>query len=155
MSPLSKNRHIAKLSTNASMQVYCSYSGTRQVDPGYKRTKADERPFGAHMDIPQLVAKQMRIYRQDQPTVAAASFDRYAANSFQAYVQSALNFSIQRGAVLYGRIDEEDNTVYVDIMYEPPQEGKAERLTLDIDCEEVRPCSCAICNCASTCGRAV
>jgi nuclear protein localization protein 4 homolog len=89
------------------------------------------------MDIPQLVAKQMRIARQDQPTVAAASFDRYAANSFQAYVQSALNFSIQRGALLYGRVDEKDNTVYVDVMYEPPQQGEAERLSMDIECEEV------------------
>lgn len=113
--------------------------------PGYKRSKFDDLPFGAHMDIPRLMEKQVRIERQDEPTVSAASIDRFAAHSFQAYVQSAVNFSIQRGAVLYGRVDEDAGEVYVDVAYEPPQQGSAERLELDTECEEVRAlCVCCI-----------
>ena len=125
--------------------MYCYYDGTREVAPGYKRSKFDSLPFGAHMDIPTLMEKQVRIERQEEPTVSAASVDRFAAHSFQAYVQSALNFSIQRGAILYGRVDEEAKEVHVDVAYEPPQQGGAERLELDLECEEV--CSFASAPC--------
>ena len=38
---------------------------------------------------------------------ASVSFERHAANVFQSYVQSALAFSIKRGGILYGQVDDE------------------------------------------------
>ena len=54
------------------------------------------------VQVSDVVSKQARIERQDKPTVEGVSFDRAAANSFQAYCQSALAFSIKRGGILYG-----------------------------------------------------
>ena len=135
------------------LQVYCYYDGSREVAPGYRRSKFDEMPFGVHMDVSALMAKQMRIGRQDDPTIAAASFDAVAVNAFQEYVQAALSFSVQRCGVLYGRIEggqpsttDEDGeeteaeppTVFVDVVYEPPQEGKEEWVDAEWKCREVR-----------------
>ena len=58
--------------------------------------------------------------RQDAPHCASVSFDRHAANSFQAYNQQALAFSIKRGGILYGSKDEEGN-VQVHAIFEPQQ----------------------------------
>ena len=58
--------------------------------------------------------------RQDAPHCASVSFDRHAANSFQAYNQQALAFSIKRGGILYGNKDEEGN-VQVHAIFEPQQ----------------------------------
>lgn len=118
------------------LQVYCRYDGTREVDPGHKKSVFGSRPFGVHMDVTQLMAKQVRMERQDKPNISAVSFDRFAAHSFQAYVQSALAFSIKRCGLLYGRIDEE-NVVFVDAIYEPEQQGKAETMTFDLTTEQV------------------
>lgn len=119
------------------LQVYCSYEGTRDVDPGYKKSVFGSRPFGVHMDVTQLMAKQVRMERQDTPNVSAVSFDRFAAHSFQAYVQSALAFSIKRCGLLYGRVTE-DKVVHVDAIYEPEQQGKAETMTFDLTNDQVR-----------------
>ena len=62
--------------------------------------------------------------RQDAPHCASVSFDRHAANSFQAYNQQALAFSIKRGGILYGNKDEEGN-VQVHAIFEPQQVGTA------------------------------
>lgn len=120
-----------------ALQIYCYYDGTREVAPGYKRSAFDDKPFGVHMDVAGIMAKQVRIERQDEAAIGAASFDRFAANVFQQYVQAALGFSIQRGGVLYGHLDEEGQ-VLVDVIYEPPQTGKAEQLQLDWKAAEVR-----------------
>ena len=122
------------------LQVYCSYDGTRNVDPGYKKSVFGSRPFGVHMDVAQLMAKQVRMERQDAPNMSAVSFDRFAAHAFQAYVQSALAFSIKRCGLLYGRVEEtedEEKVVYVDAIYEPEQEGKAETMKFDLTNEQV------------------
>jgi hypothetical protein len=94
------------------------------------------------MDVATLMAKQVRIERQDTPNVSAVSFDRFAAHSFQAYVQSALAFSIKRCGLLYGRLDD-DKVVFVDAVYEPEQQGKAETITYDFSNEQVTSsCTC-------------
>lgn len=72
------------------------------------------------MTVEDMVAQQTRIEQQETPGCASASFDRFAANAFQSYVNSALAFSIKRGGILYGRVDEEHN-VLVDVVFEPPQ----------------------------------
>ena len=48
------------------------------------------------------------------------SFDRHAANAFQSYISGALAFSIKRGGLLYGSIDEEGKAL-VEVIYEPEQ----------------------------------
>jgi hypothetical protein len=88
------------------------------------------------MDVTKLMAKQVRMERQDTPNVSAVSFDRFAAHSFQAYVQSALAFSIKRCGLLYGRLTE-DKEVFVDAIYEPDQQGKAETMQFDLTSEQV------------------
>lgn len=128
------------------LQVYCIYDGTREVDPGYKKSVFSTRPFGHHMDVQQLMAKQVRMERQDTPNISAVSFDRFAAHSFQAYVQSALAFSIKRCGLLYGRVDEE-KVVYVDAVYEPEQEGKTETMKFDLTTDQV----CYVPECLSMC----
>ena len=122
------------------LQVYCRYDGTRDVDPGHKKSVFGSRPFGVHMDVTQLMAKQVRMERQDTPNISAVSFDRFAAHSFQAYVQSALAFSIKRCGLLYGRVDDTETdakVVYVDAIYEPEQEGKSETMKFDLTTEQV------------------
>ena len=58
--------------------------------------------------------------RQETPHCTSVSFDRHAANAFQSYVSGALAFSIKRGGILYGSIDEEGKAV-VEVIYEPEQ----------------------------------
>ena len=58
--------------------------------------------------------------RQETPHCTSVSFERHAANAFQSYVSGALAFSIKRGGVLYGNVDEEGRAV-VEVIYEPEQ----------------------------------
>lgn len=112
------------------------YHFERQVQ-GIKRSEFDSRPFGAHMNIESMVAAQTRIERQEEPHCASVSFDMHAANAFQSYVQSALAFSIKRGGILYGSVDDDGN-VLVDAIYEPPQQGTADSVVLERGTEEER-----------------
>lgn len=75
---------------------------------------------GTHMTVEELVARQTRIERQETPHVASASFERHAADAFQSYVHGAIAFSIKRGGLLYGTVDDEGR-VLVEAIYEPPQ----------------------------------
>ena len=74
------------------------------------------------MTIAEMVSKQCRIETQEQPTCTSLSFDASAANVFQAYVNQALAFSMQRGGFLFGEVDEAGN-VLAHAIYEPPQQG--------------------------------
>jgi len=87
------------------------------------------------MTIEEMVAQQVRIERQEKAVAASVSFDHNAAHSFQAYVRSVLGFSIKRGGLLYGTVDE-DNNVKVEFVYEPPQHGSAMELVLERNTEE-------------------
>lgn len=101
----------------------------RQVE-GVKLPEFLKRSFGAHMTIEEMVARQTRIERQENPTCMSASFDMHAANMFQSYIQSAIAFSIKRGGILYGHIDEEKNAI-IHAIYEPPQQGSTDSLILE------------------------
>lgn len=109
--------------------VHLLYHFERKVE-GVKLSEFDTRPFGAHMTVEAMVARQTRIERQETPKCASVSFDSHAANAFQSYVQSALAFSIKRGGILYGTMTE-DGGVCVNAIYEPPQEGSPDHLTLE------------------------
>jgi hypothetical protein len=45
-------------------QVYLLYHIERQVDPVYKKTPFETRPFGAAMTVEDMIAAQTRIERQ-------------------------------------------------------------------------------------------
>lgn len=101
----------------------------RQV-AGVKLPEFLKRSFGAHMTIEEMVARQTRIERQESPICSSASFDMHAANMFQSYIQSAIAFSIKRGGILYGHIDDEKN-VFIHAIYEPPQKGSQDSLSME------------------------
>ncbi|CAL5226154.1 g8977 [Coccomyxa viridis] len=110
--------------------VYMHYPFEREVPSTLPKGELDlNRPFGMHMTVEALVAKQTRIERQETPHCSSVSFDRHAANAFQSYVSGALAFSIKRGGLLYGSIDEEGKAL-VEVIYEPEQEGTADSLQL-------------------------
>lgn len=115
--------------------IYMHYPNERTVQSVIKKSAFEGRGFGAKMTVEQLIAKQTRIERQEQPHCTSVSFDRHAANTFQSYVQSALAFSIKRGGILYGTKDEE-GAVTVHAIYEPPQEGNADSLQIERQSEE-------------------
>jgi len=117
--------------------VYLWYDMEREIEPAYKKSEFEKRPFGAHMDVEKLMAKQTRIERQEEAKVASVSFDRDAANMFQAYSMSALAFSIKRAGLLYGTVDE-DGCVRVDVVYEPPQQGSADSVQMERGTDEER-----------------
>lgn len=125
------------ISCHPSVQVFCFYEGSRDVNPGYKKSLISTRPFGVHLDVAGIMAKQVRIERQDSAHVTAVSFDRYAVHAFQQYVQSAHAFSIKRCGILYGRVGE-DKVVYVDAVYEPEQNGQSETISYSLGNSQVR-----------------
>ncbi|KAJ8466122.1 hypothetical protein OPV22_028674 [Ensete ventricosum] len=88
------------------------------------------------MTIEDLMARQVRVARQESPHCAAASFDRDAANAFQLYVADTLAFAVKRAGFLYGHVDEAAHSVVVDFVYEPPQQGSEDAATLFRDPDE-------------------
>ncbi len=98
------------------------YPFSRDVDRGRRPDLGEGRDFGAKLTVRELVDAQVRIARQDAPTVAALSLDRGAADAFQAYVARATRFGVARCGLLYGRVGE-DGCILADVIYEPPQEG--------------------------------
>ncbi|PKU63690.1 NPL4-like protein 2 [Dendrobium catenatum] len=116
--------------------VFLSYEGLRTVPgPVGSATVTPAGSFGRKMTMDDLIARQMRVSRQENPHCESASFDRDAAHAFQLYVNETLAFAIKRGGFMYGRIGE-GGAVEVDFIYEPPQVGTEDILTLLRDPEE-------------------
>mmetsp|Transcript_2195 Transcript_2195/g.7858 ORF Transcript_2195/g.7858 Transcript_2195/m.7858 type:complete len:430 (-) Transcript_2195:167-1456(-) len=106
--------------------VYCRHTvQDREVAPV---TQVNTTAFRPSMTVEQLLAKQIRIEREEKGACASCSLDFAAANAFQQYVNQ-LAFKSKRGGFMYGRADE-DGKVEVEFIYEPPQEGAAEELAL-------------------------
>lgn len=125
-----QGKQLASTGLKHGDQVFLFYHGERDVQPAVKRTVLEKRPFGMHMTVEELVAKQTRIERQEAPHCVSVSFESHAANTFQSYISSAIGFSIKRGGILYGTVDDEKR-VQVHAIYEPPQEGSADSLILE------------------------
>ncbi|KAL7107531.1 hypothetical protein ACP275_06G060400 [Erythranthe tilingii] len=112
--------------------IYLAYEGERTVaGPTFHPAGS----FGRKMTMDDLIAKQMRVSRQENPHCELVSFDRDAANAFQHYVNESLSFAVKRGGLMYGTVSEEGK-VEVDFIYEPPQQGTEENLILLRDPEE-------------------
>ncbi|CAI0387429.1 unnamed protein product [Linum tenue] len=106
--------------------VFLAYEGERSI-AGPAVSPAGS--FGRKMTMDDLIAKQMRVSRQENPHCESVSFDRDSANAFQHYVNETLAFAVKRGGFMYGTVSEEGK-VEVDFIYEPPQQGTEEALLL-------------------------
>ncbi|CAN1799414.1 NPL4-like protein 2 [Linum perenne] len=112
--------------------VFLSYEGERNIAGP---TVFPSGSFGRKMTMDDLIAKQMKVTRQENPHCDSVSFDRDCANAFQHYVNETLAFAIKRGGFMYGTVSEEGK-VQVDFIYEPPQQGTEEVLLLLRDSNE-------------------
>lgn len=91
-------------------------SSTREV----AQLKRGRHTCAPDLGLTAVVTQPSATRRQETPHCASVSFERHAANAFQAYVAGALNFSIKRGGLLYGSMGEGGH-VRVDAIFEPPQ----------------------------------
>ncbi|CAM8894442.1 unnamed protein product [Rhodiola kirilowii] len=87
---------LASLNLSHGSMVYLAYEGERNV-AGRPAVFTPAGSFGKKMTMDDLIAKQMRVSRQEQPNCELVSFDRDAANGFQQYVNETLAFAIKRG----------------------------------------------------------
>ncbi|KAK9756203.1 hypothetical protein RND81_01G080500 [Saponaria officinalis] len=127
---------ISSLNVAHGSIVYLYYDGEREIVTPVSARVTPAGSFGKKMTMDDLIAKQMRVTRQEQPHCEMVSFDRDAANNFQHYVNEALAFAVKRGGFMYGRVEEETGKVEVDFIYEPPQVGKEDALILMRNSEE-------------------
>ncbi|KAL6530405.1 hypothetical protein OROHE_014758 [Orobanche hederae] len=126
------NTRISSLNIAHGSIVYLAYGGERTVSgPTFHPAGS----FGKKMTMDDLIAKQMRITRQESPHCELVSFDRDAANAFQHYVNESLAFAVKRGGFMYGTVSEVGK-IEVDFIYEPPQLGTEKNLMLLRDPDE-------------------
>uniref|UniRef100_A0A1J3CXM3 NPL4-like protein 2 n=2 Tax=Noccaea caerulescens TaxID=107243 RepID=A0A1J3CXM3_NOCCA len=127
------NLRISSLNLGHGSMVYLAYEGERTIRGGPAVTPAGS--FGRKMTVEDLIARQMRVGRQEKSHCDSVSFDRDCANAFQHYVNESLAFAVKRGGFMYGTVTEEGQ-VEVDFIYEPPQQGTEANLILMRDAEE-------------------
>ncbi|KAI3682744.1 hypothetical protein L1987_82952 [Smallanthus sonchifolius] len=123
---------ISTLGITHGSIIFLAYDGERTIAGPQIRPAGS---FGRKMTMDDLIAKQMRITRQENPNCELVSFDRDAANGFQHYVNETLAFAVKRGGFMYGTVSDEGK-VEVDFIYEPPQQGTEEDLILLRDSDE-------------------
>lgn len=126
---------ISSLKIGHGSVIFLSYDGEREIVAARKPNFTPAGSFGRKMTMDDLIAKQMRVTRQESPHCELVSFDRDAANAFQHYVNEALAFGVKRAGFMYGTVSDEGK-VEVDFIYEPPQLGTEERVILMRDSEE-------------------
>ncbi|XP_010468896.1 PREDICTED: NPL4-like protein 1 [Camelina sativa] len=127
------NLPISSLNLSHGSILYLAYEGERTIRGGPAVTPAGS--FGKKMTVEDLIARQMRVGRQETSHCDSVSFDRGCANAFQHYVNESLAFAVKRGGFMYGNVSE-DGQVEVDFIYEPPQQGMEDKLILMRDAVE-------------------
>jgi nuclear protein localization family protein 4 len=93
---------------------------------------------GGKMTVETMIAAQTRIERQESPACASVSVARLPADRFQRYVNGTLGFNQMRFGWMYGTVDEATAAVKVEAIYEPEQEGEADRFEVKEDTPEDR-----------------
>lgn len=119
------NTPLSSLNLTHGSIVFLAYEGERTVRGGPAVHPAGS--FGRKMTMDDLIAKQMRVTRQETSHCESVSFDRDCANAFQHYVNESLAFAVKRGGFMYGVVSE-DGKVEVNFIYEPPQQGTEDLL---------------------------
>ncbi|CAH8326418.1 unnamed protein product [Eruca vesicaria subsp. sativa] len=127
------NLLVSSLNLSHGSILYLSHEGERTIRGGPAVTPAGS--FGRKMTVDDLIARQMRVSRQEKSHCDSVSFDRDCANAFQRYVNESLAFAVKRGGFIYGSVSQ-GGEVEVDFVYEPPQEGMEDNLILMRDAEE-------------------
>ncbi|XP_044504038.1 NPL4-like protein 1 [Mangifera indica] len=123
---------LSSLNISHGSIIFLSYEGERSIKgPTFHPAGS----FGRKMTMDDLIAKQMRVTRQENPHCESVSFDRDCADAFQHYVNESLAFAVKRGGFMYGTVSE-DKKVEVNFIYEPPQQGTEEVLYMLRDPEE-------------------
>ncbi|KAF8089413.1 hypothetical protein N665_0506s0019 [Sinapis alba] len=130
------NLPISSLNLCHGSMLYLAYEGERTIRGAPAVTPAGS--FGRKMTVDDLIARQMRVSRQEKSHCDSVSFDRDCANAFQRYVNESLAFAVKRGGFMYGSVSEEGGQVEVSFIYEPPQQGMEDNLILMRDDEEER-----------------
>ncbi|XP_044492541.1 NPL4-like protein 2 [Mangifera indica] len=126
------NTPLASFNISHGSIIFLSYEGERSIKgPAIQPAGS----FGRKMTMDDLIAKQMRVTRQENPHCDSVSFDRDCADAFQHYVNESLAFAVKRGGFMYGTVSE-DKKVEVNFIYEPPQQGTEEILCMLRDPEE-------------------
>ncbi|KAK0582317.1 hypothetical protein LWI29_024123 [Acer saccharum] len=126
------NTPLSSLNISHGSILFLSYEGERSIKgPAIQPSGS----FGRKMTMDDLIAKQMRVSRQETPHCDSVSFDRDCADAFQQYVNETLAFAVKRGGFMYGTVSE-DKKVEVDFIYEPPQQGTEDVLFVLRDKEE-------------------
>ncbi|KAM1428959.1 hypothetical protein ACFX2I_045206 [Malus domestica] len=88
------NTSLTALNLAHGSIVYLAYDGERSVaGPAFHPAGS----FGRKMTMDDLIAKQMKVTRQENPHCELVSFDRDCANAFQHYVNDTLAFATKRG----------------------------------------------------------
>ncbi|KAF5744172.1 hypothetical protein HS088_TW08G00768 [Tripterygium wilfordii] len=128
------NTKLSSLNLSHGSIVFLAYEGERTIAGP---TVQPAGSFGRKMTMDDLIAKQMRVTRQETSHCESVSFDRDCANAFQHYVNETLAFAVKRGGFMYGTVAD-DGKVEVNFIYEPPQQGTEENLMLFIDPQEER-----------------
>ena len=82
-----------------------------------------------------LIVKQVRVMRQENSHCKLMSFDCDSAHAFQHYMNETLAFGVKRCGFMYGTVSE-TGKVKVDFIYEPPQQGTGENLSILQDPDE-------------------
>ncbi|TXG63547.1 hypothetical protein EZV62_010541 [Acer yangbiense] len=126
------NTPLSSLNISHGSILFLSYEGERSIKGPAVQPSGS---FGRKMTMDDLIAKQMRVSRQETPHCDSVSFDRDCADAFQHYVNETLAFAVKRGGFMYGTVSE-DKKVEVDFIYEPPQQGTEDVLFVLRDTEE-------------------
>ncbi|CAL9237341.1 unnamed protein product [Arabidopsis halleri] len=127
------NLPLSSLNLGHGSMLFLAYDGERSIPGAPPATPAGS--FGRKMTVDDLIARQMRVTRQETSHCDSVSFDRDCANAFQHYVNDSLAFAVKRGGFMYGTVTEEGQ-VEVDFIYEPPQQGTEANLILMRDADE-------------------
>ncbi|TXG63542.1 hypothetical protein EZV62_010536 [Acer yangbiense] len=126
------NTPLSSLNISHGSILFLSYEGERSIKGPAVQPSGS---FGSKMTMDDLIAKQMRVSRQETPHCDSVSFDRDCADVFQHYVNETLAFAVKRGGFMYGTVSE-DKKVKVDFIYESPQQGTEDVLFVLRDTEE-------------------
>ncbi|KAD3338214.1 hypothetical protein E3N88_33735 [Mikania micrantha] len=108
---------ISTLGITHGSIIFLAYEGERTIAGPQIRPAGS---FGRKMTMDDLIAKQMRITRQENPHCELVSFDRDAANGFQNYVNETLAFAVKRG---------EDSLI---LLRDPDEEKLVEAIALGL-----------------------
>ncbi|KAL0004295.1 hypothetical protein SO802_011856 [Lithocarpus litseifolius] len=100
--------------------VFLAYDGKRNVLGLRNFNTAGS--FRRKLIMDDLISKQVRVTRQENPHCELVSFDRDSAHAFQHYVNETLAFGMKRCRFMYGTISE-TRKVEVDFIYKAPQQG--------------------------------